>query len=155
MESGQCLHHLSSSGKAALSSSVTVPTCPVPVTPVPSTQEYVLTSLKHYLGNLLCSTFISGETAHDSLPFQVPRLKPEGRQLTWKLTACPSSGQSLKFPVGRDHPTPSPPIFYRCHSVFLLLVCAGGGPGQGIHSMMKLLILVSSTAVSKPVLCLS
>lgn len=76
-----------------MASSVAVPTCPVPVTPVPSTQEYVLTSQKHYLGNLLCSTFISGETAHDSLPFQVPRSKPEGQQLTWQLTACPSPGQ--------------------------------------------------------------
>lgn len=31
---------------------------------------------------------------------------------------------------------------------------AGGGLGQGIHSIMKLLILVSSTAVSKPVISL-
>lgn len=27
---------------------------------------------------------------------------------------------------------------------------AGGGPGQGVYSIMKALILVSSTAVSKP-----
>lgn len=75
-------------------------------------------------------------------------------------TICAEDPHSSKPSVGKVYPTPSP----LSRSPFLAVSqsrqasdCGwwGGGLGLGIHSIMKLLILVSSTAVSKPVFSLS
>lgn len=87
---------------------------------------------------------------------------PEGSQTPRKLAACPPSVQRAltvqnlllaKFTPPHPHSATLPSLLLVSPDRPQALV--GGGPGLGIHSIMKLLILVSSTAVSKPVFSLS
>lgn len=143
-----------------MSSSVSVPSCPISDTHVPSTQKHMHTSLTHYHGHLLCSNFILKETSKCSLFSQPPRARPQGQQTPWELGHVRSLGGGPSWfhthVQSSHHPNPSnvPPLplslpcwWQRQTGLGLRLV---GGPGQDTHSIIKLLILVSSTAVSKP-----